>query len=143
MILPDVNLLLYAHAADAPQHARAKAWWEQTVGSGAPIVLPWAVVLGYVRITTHPRAVARPLAPAAAIADVAQWLARPNVSVIEPGPRHLAILTELLSELGLGGRLTTDAHLAAIAIEHQCELYSHDADFGRFSGLRWRDPLRD
>jgi toxin-antitoxin system PIN domain toxin len=144
LILPDVNLLLYAHsAADVAEHPKARAWWETTLNAGGPVVVPWAVALGYVRVITHPRGVIRPLSPANALADVAGWLARPNVRIIEPGPRHLAILSELLSHIGVAGRLTSDAHLAAIAIEYQCELHSHDADFGRFPGLRWHDPLRE
>jgi hypothetical protein len=76
-----------------------------------------------------------------AVGLVRSWLDRPIVQVLDPGPRHLEIIARLLAGLGVGGNLTTDAHLAAIAIEHQCEIHSNDTDFGRFPGLRWRDPL--
>jgi uncharacterized protein len=83
----------------------------------------------------------QPLDAASAINHVRSWLDRRNVEVLDPGPRHLELLERLLAEVGVAGNLTTDAHLAALAIEHQCELHSNDADFSRFSGLRWRDPL--
>jgi toxin-antitoxin system PIN domain toxin len=82
-----------------------------------------------------------PLTSDAALDRVESWLERPGVRILEPGPRHLIILRELLEAAGVAGSLTTDAHLAAIAVEHQCELCSNDADFARFPGLRWRNPL--
>jgi toxin-antitoxin system PIN domain toxin len=141
MILPDVNLLVYAYNRDARQHAAARAWWERLLTSTEPVALPWAVSCGFIRLMTHPTVLLRPLDPSRAVAHVRAWLDRPNVEVLDPGPRHLELLGQLLGELGVGGNLTTDAHLAALAIEHQCELHSNDADFGRFSGLRWLDPL--
>jgi toxin-antitoxin system PIN domain toxin len=141
MILPDVNLLVYAYNRDARQHTAARAWWEGLLTSTEPVALPWAVGCGFIRLMTHPTVLLRPLDPSRAVAHVRAWLDRPNVEILDPGPRHLELLGRLLDELGVGGNLTTDAHLAALAIEHQCELHSNDADFGRFSGLRWRDPL--
>jgi toxin-antitoxin system PIN domain toxin len=141
MILPDVNLLVYAYNRDARQHAAARAWWEGLLTSTESVALPWAVSSGFIRLMTHPTVLLRPLDPSRAVAHVRAWLDRPNVEILDPGPRHLELLGRLLDELGVGGNLTTDAHLAALAIEHQCELHSNDADFGRFSGLRWRDPL--
>jgi len=141
VILPDVNLVVYAYNADARRHAAARAWWEDLLSSSESVALPWAVSCGFIRLMTHPAVLVRPLDPALAVGHVRSWLERPNVEVLDPGPRHLELLGKLLSELGVGGNLATDAHLAALAIEHQCELHSSDADFGRFSGLRWRDPL--
>ncbi|HSN93224.1 MAG TPA: type II toxin-antitoxin system VapC family toxin [Anaeromyxobacteraceae bacterium] len=141
MIVPDVNLLVYAHAAQAPFHATARAWWERTVRSGDPIGLPWAVSLGFLRLMTHPAVLTTPMRPEEALPLVESWYERPNVFVLDPGPRHLAVLGSLLRAAGVAGALTTDAHLAALAIEHGCELHSNDADFGRFSGLRWVNPL--
>jgi len=141
VILPDVNLLVYAYNADARRHAAARAWWEDLLSSSGSVALPWAVSCGFIRLMTHPAVLVRPLDPALAVGHVRSWLERPNVEVLDPGPRHLELLGKLLTELGVGGNLATDAHLAALAIEHQCELHSSDADFGRFSGLRWRDPL--
>jgi toxin-antitoxin system PIN domain toxin len=103
--------------------------------------LAWVAVLGFIRITTHRQVFPNPLPVAAACAHAREWLARPYVSVLHPGARHAETLFRLLESLGTGGNLTTDAHLAALAIEHQAELHSTDADFGRFSGLRWINPL--
>ena len=143
MILPDLNLLVFAYNSDAPRHRSAKAWWEDVMTTGRPVALPWAVVVGFVRLATHPSVLAPPMEHGVALDHVQSWLDRENVRILEPGPRHLAHLRELLDAVGVAGRLTTDAHLAAIAIEHQCELHSNDVDFGRFPGLRWRDPLPD
>jgi toxin-antitoxin system PIN domain toxin len=141
MILPDVNLLVYAHNEAAPWHARARQWWEDLMGRQTPIALPWAVVYGFVRLVTHPAVMEEPLPPAQALDRVDGWLARDHVQIYEPGPRHLRIVRELFAATGVGGNLTTDTHLAALAIEHRCELHSNDSDFGRFPGLRWHDPL--
>jgi toxin-antitoxin system PIN domain toxin len=141
VILPDVNLLVYAYCRDAHQHARARAWWEALLRSPEPVGIPWAVSCGFIRLMTHPAVLVRPIAPRRAVSYVRTWLDRENVAVLDPGPRHLEVLGQLLDGLGVAANLTTDAHLAALAIEHQCELHSNDADFGRFSGLRWRNPL--
>jgi toxin-antitoxin system PIN domain toxin len=141
MILPDINLLVYAYNADAPRHRKAKAWWEGVMNDGSVVGIPWAVACGYIRLMTHPRVLERPLPPAEAVGHVREWLARPATEVLVPGNRHLDILGRLLDEVGVAGSLTTDAHLAAMAIEHQCVLNSNDTDFSRFSGLRWVDPL--
>jgi hypothetical protein len=91
---------------------------------------------------THPAVLVHPLDPGRAVRHVRSWFERPVVEVLEPGPRHMEIFERLLDSLGVAANLTTDAHLAAIAIENQCELHSNDADFARFPGLRWRNPLR-
>jgi hypothetical protein len=142
VILPDVNLLVYAYNRDAPGHAIAREWWEDLLNGDTPVRLAWTVSLGFVRLMTHRDVLLVPMHPAHALAHVRAWLARPQVEPLDPGPRHVEILERLLQELGVGGNLTTDAHLAALAIEHQCELHSNDGDFARFPGLRWRNPLR-
>ena len=109
-------------------------------GSGS-VGLGWAALLGFIRITTHPRIMKSPLAVEDACARVRSWLARPQSILIHPGDRHAAILFGLLAEAGSAGNLTTDAHLAALAIEHQAELHSTDSDMARFRGLRWVNPL--
>lgn len=142
MIVPDINLLLDAYNADAPRHVQAKQWWADLLSGDDEVGLAWVVALGFVRLSCSTGA-ARPvpvLVPVA-LAVVDQWLARDNVSVLTPGDRHLEILSRLARETGATGRLVTDMHLAALAIEHQAELHSADRDFGRFSGLRWRNPL--
>jgi hypothetical protein len=141
LILPDVNLIVYAHNEDAPQHAAACAWWDGLLNGDDPVVVPWAVAIGFVRLMTHRVVLTTPMSPSAAVAHVRAWLAQPNVESIEPGPRHLEVLDRLLAATGVAGQLTTDAHLAALAIEHQCELHSNDTDFARFPGLRWHNPL--
>lgn len=141
MILPDVNLLVYAYNEEAPLHRPARAWWEDLMSREAPVVFVWAAVLGFVRLVTHPAVLAEPLRPLEAMERVERWLSRPHVQILDPGPRHLTILRDLFGATGVAGSLTTDAHLAAVAIEHQCELHSNDADFERFPGLRWRNPL--
>ena len=142
MIVPDVNLLVYAYNQDAPRHAAAVSWWEGLLSGSRPVGLAWAAALGFIRITTHPQILARPLPAAKACAHVRAWLAQPYVSLLHPGDRHGEILFGLLERLGTAGNLTTDAHLAALAIEHQAELCSTDADFGRFPGLRFANPIR-
>jgi uncharacterized protein len=141
VIVPDVNLLVYAYNVDAPHHDAARRWWESMMETDTPIGLPWVVALGFIRLMTHRSVLVRPVDPGTAVGHVRTWLEQPNVEILEPGDRHLALLQDLLAGLGTAGALTTDAHLAALAIEHRCELHSNDADFARFSGLRWRDPL--
>lgn len=142
MILPDLNLVIYAHNADAPNHAPSRLWWESLLNGQEPIAIPWAVALGFIRLMTHRGVLVTPMPSSVAVAHVRSWFARPSVEHLEPGRQHLEILDRLLTASGAAGGLTTDAHLAALAIEHQCELHSNDTDFERFPGLRWRNPLR-
>jgi toxin-antitoxin system PIN domain toxin len=141
MIIADVNLLVYAHNKAAPLHERARQWWEELITRQHPVGLPWAVALGFVRLVTHASVLTTPLLPLDAVARVRGWLAQPEVRVVEPGPRHLDIVEDLFRATGVAGSLTTDTHLAALAIEHQADLCSNDSDFGRFPGLRWVNPL--
>jgi toxin-antitoxin system PIN domain toxin len=141
VILPDVNLLIHAYNRDSPLHATASRWWENLLGGTEHVGLAWVAILGFIRISTHRQVLVNPLPVDRACAEARAWLEQPYVSVLHPGERHAEVLFALLRALGTGGNLTTDAHLAALAIEHQAELHSTDADFGRFSGLRWRNPL--
>jgi toxin-antitoxin system PIN domain toxin len=141
VIIPDINLLVHAYNSGSPVHGMARAWWEEVLSSATPVGLSWSVALGYVRITTHPRIASNPLSPGTACGHVEAWLDQPQVSFLHPGERHASILLDLLRRIGTAGNLTSDAHLAALAIEHQAEIHSTDADFARFSGLRWRNPL--
>ena len=142
MKLLDANLLLYAVNKDAPLHAKAKAWLETTLSGRETVAFSWNVILAFVRLTTRPGLFRNALSPERAFDLVADWLDQPPATVVYPGPRHLAILRDLLTSLGTGGNLTSDAHLAALAIEQNAELCSCDADFARFAGLNWRNPLR-
>ena len=141
MVLPDLNLLLHAYNSGSPVHRHSKAWWESLMNETGPVGLPWVVILGFIRIGTHRHILAKPLSVAAACGRVRAWLAQPQVTILHPGERHAQILFGLLEDLGTGGNLTTDAHLAALAIEYQAELHTTDADFARFSGLRWKNPI--
>jgi toxin-antitoxin system PIN domain toxin len=141
VILPDVNVLVHAYNAESPVHEADRTWWERTLSEPTPVGLAWSVALGYIRIATHPRILANPLPADVACAHVEAWLAQPQVLLLHPGERHALILFDLLRRLGTAGNLTSDAHLAALAIEHQAEIASTDADFARFPGLRWRNPL--
>jgi len=140
--LPDVNLLLYAIDEDSARHDSARPWVEGLFGGTETVALAWAVILAFVRLTTKPQVMAHPFTVEEALDIVEGWLARSNVVVVHPTDRHARILRELLAPLGTGGNLTTDAHLAALSIEHGAELCSSDADFSRFPGVRWQDPLR-
>lgn len=141
MILPDVNLLLHAYNSESPRHAPARTWWEGLMNGSGLVGLPWVGILGFVRITTHRHILRHPLPVDAACDAARSWLGQPQVSLLHPGDRHAEILFGLLAALGTAGNLTTDAHLAALAIEHQAELHTTDADFRRFPGLRWTNPL--
>lgn len=143
MIVPDINLLLHAYNLESPRHERAKAWWESLMRAPRPVGLAWAVPLAFLRIATHPRVVVNPVPVARACELAGSWLAQPQVTILHPGERHASILFGLLGHRGTAGTLTTDAHLAALAIEYQAELHSSDAGFARFPGLRWRNPLLD
>jgi len=141
MILVDVNLLISATAAQAPNHLPAKTWLNALLQGDKEIGLPWAVLVGFVRIATNPRALTNPFTLDAALQQVGEWLALPGVRVLHPTPGHERYFAELCRASKATGNLVTDAHLAALAIEHDCELASNDADFARFPGLRWVNPL--
>jgi toxin-antitoxin system PIN domain toxin len=142
MIVPDINLILYAEIAAFPEHAVARRWWERLLSGLDEVALTSPVVFGFVRIATNPRMFDPPLAVNDATDRVTAWLERPNVRVLVPGPRHLEIAFRLLRDLGAAGNLTTDAQLAAFAIENNATLHSNDTDFARFPGLRADNPLR-
>ncbi len=141
MLIPDINLLVYAYNSDAPDHRQARAWWEHALSGLEPVGLPWVVLLGYLRIMTSRRILATPLPASEAISHIRSWLDQPQTQIIEPGPRHLDLLQTLAGSARITGELTSDLHLAALAIEHQAELHSNDSDFSRFQGLRWLNPL--
>lgn len=141
MILPDVNLLIYAHDVRAARHDRALEWWNQCLRGPEGIALAWVVILGFVRIATNPRVFERPMAVEDAVGRVEEWLALPHIQVVHPGQNHFEIWSGLLKHLGTAANLTTDAHLAALAIERGLVLHTTDADLARFPGLKWKNPL--
>jgi len=142
VILVDVNLLVDATMTAARDHDAARSWLRDQLAATARVALPWVAITGFVRVAGQPRAWERPLPVAEAFAVVRSWLTRPCAWTPEPGPRHLELFAALLGSQP-SVRLVTDAHLAAIAIEHGLELCSRDRDFSRWAdhGLRSRDPL--
>lgn len=141
MIVIDVNLLLYAVISGFPQHKAARKWWDEQLSSETEIGLPAPAVFGFLRIATNPRVLVTPMSIEEAIGHVRSWLDRPNVEFLVPGARHLDLALELLGHVGTAGNLTTDAQLAAHALELDADMCSNDTDFARFSGLRWVNPL--
>ena len=141
MIIPDVNLLIYAYDADAPYHDTALRWWEELLDGAESVGLAWVVVTGFVRQITNPRIVYEPLSPAGAMAIVDKWFELRHVIPLNPGSEHLKVFRQCINAVGVGGNLVTDCHIAAIAMEHEAEVHSNDGDFGRFPGLKWRNPI--
>jgi len=141
MILVDANLLLYAKVDDFPQHEAARAWLDERLNDVVGLGLPWQSLLAFVRLTSNPRIFQRPLPASDAWLQVEEWLSCRNVWIPEPTKRHGEILRSLLPAVGNRSNLIPDAHLAALAMEYGLILCSSDADFGRFAGLRWRNPL--
>lgn len=142
MILVDANILLYAEDSLSPRHKDARVWWDDQLSGTDPVCLCWTVVSAFIRLSTNPRAFERPLALEQALARVRSWLDQPCVKIIQPTERHWAVFQQMLLDGQAAANLVTDAHLAALAVEHGCELVSTDADFARFSSLRWKNPLR-
>lgn len=141
MLIPDLNLLLYATNTDAPLHASAGAWWREALAGSEPVGVAPVVAFGFVRLTTHPRVFTRPLSVVDAIKTLRAWLALPGVTPLTSDLRHLEITLALLQGAGAAGNLTIDAQLAAHAIQQDATLLTTDTDFLRFDGLRFRNPL--
>ena len=141
MIVPDLNLLVYAYNDGANHHAPARRWWEDLVNGTERVGVPWVVSTGFVRLMTHPKVLTHPVAPTEAVDFVRQWFRFPHVAPVNPGAEHLALLRRNLAAAGVGANLVTDSHIAAVAMEYQAEVHSNDTDFSRFPGLRWRNPL--
>jgi hypothetical protein len=142
MILPDVNVLVHAHNTDSAVHERARQWWDKCLRGPEGVGLAWATLLGFIRLTTNRRIVAHPLPVADIAARIASWLDLPHVHVAQPSDAHFARLRIELERLGTAGNLTTDAHLAVLAMERGYVLHTTDTDFARFPGLRWVNPCK-
>lgn len=142
MIIPDVNLLLYATISGFPQHERSRAWLEDLLNGSDLVGLTSPALFGYIRIATSGRVLESAMSVSEAVGRVREWLAQPTTRFLVPGPRYLEIAFDLLETTGTGANLTTDVQLAAYAIEQGADLYSNDTDFGRFPALRWVDPLK-
>jgi len=137
----DANLLLYAVDEASPHHEIAKPWLEQRLSGSETFAFAWAVLLAFIRLGTNPRVFETPLTLEEAFDLVDSWLEQPCATVVHPSDRHNQLLRELLAPFGTAGNLTSDAHLAALSVEHGAELCSADADFARFPRVRWVNPL--
>lgn len=140
MKLPDVNVLIYAHNSDSEFHAESKLWLEKALSGHETVAFASVVLLAFLRLTTRTGIFPKPMSVADAFRCIDSWLAMPNAVILHPGNRHWQLLQGLLVRSGTGGNLTTDAHLASLAIEHGATLVSFDHDFGRFPALDWICP---
>ena len=141
MILVDANILLYAEDSLHPHNREARAWWDEQLSGSRSVCLCWTVLSAFIRIATNPRVFDYPLSLEQAVARVQSWLEQPCTRVVRPTDRHWTVFQQMLSDGQAVANLVTDAHLAALAIEHGCELASTDSDFARFSRLKWMNPL--
>ena len=142
MIVPDTNLLLYAYNDGSPYYSTARPWWEDLVNGPERIDIPWVVAVALVRLIINPSAIEFPMSPLEAVENVRGWFEYPQIAPLNPGPNHLIYFQRNMEAVGIGRNLAPDAHIAALAMEHEAELHSNDSDFGRFPGLRWRNPLQ-
>jgi toxin-antitoxin system PIN domain toxin len=142
MILVDANILLYAEDQLNPQHEIAREWWDEQLSGAAPVCLCWTVLCAFIRIGTNPRVFERPLTLKQTVTRVQSWLDQPCTRLIYPTERHWTVLQSLLTEGQALGNLVSDAHLAALAVQHGCTLMSTDSDFARFTRVKWKNPLK-
>jgi len=142
MIIPDANLLIYAHDESCPPHRKALDWWQQTLAGSETVGIPWIVLLAFTRLLTSPQICLNPLTVGEVREIVESWLTGPNIRMIQISPRAVGGFFDLLQDAGLGGNLCTDALIALHAREHSATVYSNDRDFDRFPGVKWVNPLR-
>jgi len=140
VFIVDANVLLYAVNVASPHHQRARRWLDDALSGREPVGFAWTVVLAFLRLASHPAVFPRPLTAEQAVAVVADWLAQSSAMTVDPTSRHLGVLAGLLAETGTAANLVGDAHLAALAVEHDATIVSFDADFGRFAGIRRQVP---
>lgn len=141
MILVDANLLLYAEDTRSVDHDAARSWWDVQLSGTDPVCLSWSVINAFIRIATNVRLHERPLTMQQAVNRVQSWMEQPCVRIVGPTEEHWGIFKRLLSSGKALGNLVTDAHLAALAVEHNCVMMSTDSDFARFKELKWKNPI--
>jgi len=134
--VPDVNVLLNGRDHTARQHATARRWLETALSGSETVGLAWTVLLGFMRISTNPRVYDQPLSVADALDQLDEWIDLSSTALVAPASRHRTILRDLIEAAGTAANLTTDAHLAALAIEHGATPATFDGDFHRFNGLK-------
>ena len=142
MILVDANILIYAEDRLSSLHEEARQWWDEQLSGESPVCLSWSIISTFIRICTNRRIFHKPLPLDQAIYRVQSWMDQPCVRLINPTESHWKIFQTLLSDGQATANLVPDAHLAALAIEYGCTLYSTDSDFSRFPKLKWKNPLR-
>ncbi len=142
MILVDANILIYAEDKFSPHHEDARQWWDTQLSGEAPVCLCWPILSSFIRIGTNRQIFMKPLTLKQAITRVQSWMDQPCVRLIDPTESHWQIFKTMLLEGQATANLVADAHLAALAIEHGCTLYSTDSDFSRFPRLRWKNPIK-
>ena len=135
MILVDANILLYAEDQLSPRHGAARAWWDEQLSGASPVCLCWAVLGAFIRIATNPRVFEHPLSLEQALSRVQSWMDQPCTRLVYPTERHWTVFRKMLLDGQAVANLVTDAHLAALAAEHGCDLMSTDSDFSRFTGV--------
>ena len=141
MIVPDVNLLIFAYHEQSPYHEAASQWWEGLINGDETVGIPWAVTMGFVRQMANPSILKTPMSPSASLERVQSWFQYAHIQPLDPGSDHLTNLRNFFDAVDGGAKLVPDVHIAALAIEHQAVVHSHDSDFGRFPGLQWHNPL--
>lgn len=141
MILPDLNLLLYAYNPCLPQHDAARRWWEEAMNGDELIGMPFEVAFGFIRVATNPRLGPAKVALVDARRVVEKWMDLPQVRVMPPAASHFTRVMDLMAAAMAAGPVLSDAILAAYAIEHRATLFTNDGDFARFPGLHWENPL--
>ncbi len=140
MNLVDANILIYAVNSNSAHHDRVRKWFESALSGPDPLGLTWSVLIAFLRITTRRGILERPLSVNDALAHVDTWLGQPCVELVVPGPHHWTVLRTLVAASGTGGNLTSDAHLAALALEGGWTMVSTDRDFRRFAGIELLNP---
>jgi len=140
-MLVDANILIYAHDSSSPQHEPARRWFEEQLNGTRRVGIPWPSILAFLRLTTNPRVTASPSTPDQAWRHVESWFGSSAAWIPSPTERHAEVLSGLVVGLGLTANLISDAHLAALAMEHGLEVCSADSDFARFPGLRLHNPM--
>jgi len=141
LIVIDANLLIYAYNEQMPQHMPSRIWLEETLSSNLEVGIPMQAILAFIRLSTNTKLHGPHSSVATALSVIDSWLTQASVQILHPGQRHWEIFRRLSVEAGASGNLSTDAHIAALAIEYDALLYSADADFARFPGLHWKNPL--
>ena len=141
MIIPDINVLIYAYDSESPFHEQALTWWQDCLSGTEPVGFVPVVLFGFMRVSTSPRAFRHPMATTEAAGHLRSWLGQPIAQVLTPSAQHIEQVLELLEQIGTAGNLVTDAQIAAVAIEYDATVHTSDTDFVRFPGVRWLNPI--